>query len=479
MFRKALLVTLGALSSYAVGVSISAQLTSSLQWEDGVIKDRPNHDDIVSGQVPLADVAMMGERLFSAKFNSVDGAGRPLATGDSKPTYRIADHGKSFLRTSGPDSNSCAGCHNEPFIGGSGEFAVNVFVGAQFADPPTTSIDFRDTNERNTISIAGAAAMEMLAREMTTDLLAIRQEATAEAIRIGRRITVPLQTKDVSFGTLTVLPDGTYDASLIEGIDEDLILKPFGFKGVVISLREFAINALNHHFGIQAIERFGWERTGVRDFDGDGIENEFSTGQVTALTVFQAVLPIPSRQETTQRTNGEELFRTIGCADCHKPSLPLEATEFSEPNPFNRPGNLSTEETRSIRIPIVAGPRGAGVERTAGGALTIHAYTDLKRHRICDAEDPFFCNEKKRQDRVPTDQFLTPKLWDLATSAPYGHRGDCGTLSEVILHHSAEGKRSKEKFKLLTDQDKRALIQFLLSLGQTTYQSPFLNRRTQ
>ncbi len=60
---------------------------------------------------------------------------------------------------------------------------------------------------------------------------------------------------------------------------------------------------------------------------------------------------------------------------------------------------------------------------------------------------------------------MTMKLWDLATSAPYGHRGDCGTLSEVILAHGGEARAARQKFQSLSDAKKRSMIEFLLSLG--------------
>jgi len=97
----------------------------------------------------------------------------------------------------------------------------------------------------------------------------------------------------------------------------------------------------------------------------------------------------------------------------------------------------------------------------------VWAYTDLKRHRICDEEESFFCNERLKQDNLPTDQFLTAKLWDLATSAPYGHRGDSGTLSEAIVHHGGEARTVRETFLTLSEEDKRSIVTFLLNLGSS------------
>jgi CxxC motif-containing protein (DUF1111 family) len=62
--------------------------------------------------------------------------------------------------------------------------------------------------------------------------------------------------------------------------------------------------------------------------------------------------------------------------------------------------------------------------------------------------------------------FLTAKLWDVATSAPYGHRGDLRTLSQAILSHGGEARPQREAFLRLPDEDKRALIAFLRTLGR-------------
>ena len=55
-----------------------------------------------------------GASLFKAKFTTDDGAGRPKATQAIVPTKRKFGVNPAFTRTSGPDSNSCFGCHNDP-----------------------------------------------------------------------------------------------------------------------------------------------------------------------------------------------------------------------------------------------------------------------------------------------------------------------------------------------------------------------------
>lgn len=454
----------------AFATLLVAGASSEELWDRPSIDFFLSHEAIArSGRASLRVVGA-GRRLFEAPFNRLDGAGRPAATGDSKPTLRPAVEGSGFSRTSGLDANSCAGCHNQPRVGGSGEFAANVFVGAQLRDPPATSILPQVTSERNTIGLFGSGIVEMLAREMTSELQAQRNDALRRARETNRTSAARLISKGVSFGSIVASPDGTYDAAGIDGVDPDLVIKPFGAKGVVTSLREFTVNALNQHHGMQAVERFGWERTGLRDFDDDGVELEFSVGQTTALVLFQASLEAPLQQlpaaaaERRAVLEGRQLFVEVGCGECHVPVLPLNSRVFTEPNPFNRPGNLLPGDAPSVALPLPSGGPSSAVQQSSSGGLLVAVFTDLKRHRICDTADPFFCNERLRQDKVPADRFLTAKLWDAGSSLPYGHRGDCSTLSEAILHHSAEGAASRNRFLALSRSEKEAVVAFLRSL---------------
>jgi hypothetical protein len=461
------------LSAVTLVAGLSAaegQTVAPLNWDPPVIDVHPNHDDFVVSKRSVQELIEEGRKLFSTPFNLSDGAGRPAAPGDSKPTIRTRRAQPLFQRIAGPDANSCAGCHNRPLAGGSGDFATNVFVGAHFTDPPTQSIAAEVTNERTTRSIFGAGAVEMVAREMTTDLHDQRDSAKLRAKASGADCRVKLESKGVQFGHLVVHPDGRYATDEVQGVDNDLVLKPFGVKGVAGSLREFTNFALNQHHGIQSEERFGWARTGVRDFDEDGVENEFSVGQVTAMTVYQATLPPPRRATDGDSEHarvagvGERRFEEIGCAECHRPSLPLRSAWFFEPSPYNRPGSIVPADVSGQIMAALPVERGTGVYQNEDGTVSVAAYTDLKRHVICDTDDAFFCNETLRQDFVPIDQFLTTKLWDVGSASSYGHRGNLTTVSEAIVHHSGEAASAKRAFLALPDREKVAIVLFLKSL---------------
>ena len=234
-----------------------------------------------------------GEQLFSARFTRLDGAGRPMATQAIIPTVRKRAARDAFSRTAGLDANACASCHHQPIVGGAGDFAANVFVSEGFVHSDFDTTDPQFSNERNTNHLFGAGLVELLAREMTAELHALRDQALARARRTGTVVEQALLTKGVEFGHLQVEPDGIVDTGRVVGVDTDLVVRPFSHKGVMTSLRQFTINALNHHHGIQAPERFGARWTGTTDHDQDGVIDEISDGDVSALVAWQAALPPP------------------------------------------------------------------------------------------------------------------------------------------------------------------------------------------
>lgn len=464
----------------------SAQESSPQIGERPTLEEHINEANIENGAISFNKLLEIGEFIFAARWTKLDGQGRPAATGAGSPTKRDKSNDPGFLRTSGPDSTSCADCHTQPTIGGAGGFVANVFVLAQTLDPISDSVSAEFSNERNTLGMNGSGAIEMLAREMTTELLHIRDAVQAEARSLGKDVTRRLDAKGVNFGLITAHADGTFDKSMVEGVDRDLIIKPFHQKGVVNSVRVFTVNAFNHHHGMEAVERFGIGQKDSKgniimtnDFDEDGMPDELSVGDITAATLFQVGMNIPGRvisNDPTRRAaakRGEFRFAEIGCAVCHVPAMPLSTHFFSEPNPYNPPGNLRLQDvlhpytfdlTRDIPRPRL--------EPSERGGAIVSAYTDLKRHVICDDQDPFFRNERLIQSGVPVDQFLTRKLWDVGNTAPYGHRGDLTTITEAIMHHAGEARQQRERFALLSKDQQAEIIEFLKQLQVLPNGSP-------
>ena len=454
-------------------------------------------------EVSVFELLRRGEAAFDAMWTTQEGGGRPL-TGGTGGT--LADPSRplifphNFNRVSAQDSNGCAGCHNAPFglSGGGGDFVTGVFVGAQRFDFATFDHnDFTPNrgamdesgkfvtmqnigNYRATLGMFGSGFIEMLARQMTTDLRTIRDMTPPGG-------SSPLYTKGISFGAISRDPDGSWDVSAVDGLPPQsltttgpsdppsLIIHPFHQSGSVVSLRQFTNNAFNHHHGMQSAERFG---DGV-DADGDGFVNELTRADITAVSVFQATLTVP--QQVVPRDSyvrkaikkGERLFNYIGCADCHVPALPLtdRGWIYTEPNPYNPPGNLQVGEGRDYAIDLTDHRLPGKRPQPRDGIVWVRAFTDLKLHDITSGpgdpgEEAININHPggSAEFFAGNREFLTKKLWGAANERPYFHHGKFTTLRAATLAHHGEALASRQAFQSLGDREQDMIIEFLKSL---------------
>ena len=91
-------------------------------------------------------------------------------------------------------------------------------------------------------------------------------------------------------------------------------------------------------------------------------------------------------------------------------------------------------------------------------------FGDLKRHRISDQKHAKLGNELLAQRFVERDVFMTAELWGIASTAPYGHRGDLTSLDEVIRAHGGAASPSARAYEELPDDARSAIIAFLKTL---------------
>lgn len=475
--------------------------------------------------ISLAQLIDYGRQLFTAKFTAQEGAGRPMSKGTGAP---ISDPSspllfpRNFDRVSSPEANACSGCHNAPAVGAGGDRVTEVFVLAQRFDHLTfdhsDGITLRGavdesgkfvsmenaTNDRKTIGMNGSGFLEMVARQMTADLQAI---AAATPPGSSSRLV----TKGVSFGILTHNADGTWNTSQVSGLPvpslkttgatpPSLLILPYHQAGAVVSIRQFTNNAMNHHHGMQSEERFGLGT----DPDGDGFTNELTVADLTAISIFQATLPVPGRvipnDPAVERAVlvGERLFDQIGCNRCHVDALPLTPGNnpglpgqpgwiYFEPNPYNP---ATGPNSPNLRLGPADYPHTApalSVDLTsdelppphlkpnAQGVVMVPAYTDLKLHDISATSDP-----KTDPECEPLDQnqpagsegffagnckFLTRKLWGFYNQGgAFMHHGKFTTAREAVEAHNGEALAERQTFDALSPDQRDALIEFLKSL---------------
>lgn len=465
-------------------------------------------------RISLPELLKHGKLLFMANWTEQEGGGRPLTKGNGKalsdPSQPLAGD-RAFNRLSAPDANSCYGCHNMPYgiPGGGGEFVTSVFVLGQRFDfltfdsadrlPTRGTVDENQrpvtlqnaANLRATTGMFGSGYLEMVTRQMTAELQAIR-----DSLQLGE--TKPLIAKGVHFGRLTRTKDGSWDTSRIEGLPRasvvaptpvdrpNLIIRPWHQAGNVVSIREFTNTAFNQHHGIQSTERFGVDT----DPDGDGFVNELTRADVTAISLFQATMAVPGQvipnDPDIERAvlEGERVFDRIGCSSCHIPKLPLDnkGWVFSEPNPYNPPLNLRPGTTKTIEVDLNSSqlplPRLAP-DSGQPQVVWVPAYTDFKLHDILEPDDegePLDMNQTPwtPKFRQGNRRFLTKRLWGSANEPPFFHHGLFTTLRQAVLAHSGEALETRTKFQNLDEYSQDSLIEFLKSLQVLPPGTPYL-----
>lgn len=473
----------------------------------------------------------IGDEMFEVDFTAVDGGGANVGTGETTtriPRADLTDPGQwashSPPRATGPNASSCISCHSQPVGDGAGGASSDVHR------DPLHSGDVRTMIHRNTPHLHGMGALQRLAEEMTEDLHAQRDEALASADRGGRAspIRVDLESKGIRFGHIVIdaasrrgprrrgsegrsarrgrmarperheraetprNDDARIDFSGLEGIDEDLVVKPFQWKGTFATVRSFNLDAMHNELGVQPHELLP---DGV-DGDGDGVHTEATIGDMTAMTIYMAAQPRPTTRvelgeaglgppvspETIARIDaGEAVFASMGCAGCHTPQLTIDDPIFSEPSTHpdfrdaTLPGGqdpiaMGLDPTTPIAFDLTADQPdnkifdgmgrpvrhiGAFETNEAGGAI-VRAYGDMKRHdmgpELAEAID---------EAGTGASVFLTENLWGVGVTGPYLHDGRASTLTEAILWHHGEASSSRVAFENGAPEDQAALIAFL------------------
>ena len=466
MTSKSILFTFILCSFVAINCVSSEEEIISL-GEGPMIKNHFDQNKI--NDYDLEEIIEHGEFLFKVSFNELDGLGRPETSGTTKTRPR-RESPQNFNRISGPDANACVACHNLPRIGGGGDNSNNVFGLASDIDFATLegSVGSEDdsssvldiTNERNTIGVFGSGLVELLSREITSDLLNIVEKSKKLSIDENKVIKADLESKGINYGYIEVHPNGFVDRSNVDGIDSDLVLRPFIQKGVIGTLRDFSNISMNHHHGMQSEELAGLNS----DLDRDGIVNELTEGDITAITIFQATLDFPdnifseNEEIKSAQLKGKEIFNNIGCASCHMPTLPLKSLMFVEPGPLNTEISTTIVESKKTLV-VNLEDYVSKLDKDEDGNYLIPIWSDLKRHDMGSKLD----NERPLQKGVPTNYWLTKKLWGFYSEPPFLHHGRANLLNDVIEMHQGDAKISSDAYFELDSSEQQYLIEFLKS----------------
>jgi hypothetical protein len=423
---------------------------------------------LVAGEACPDELADLGELLFEHEYNLADGLGGGVAAKAPAGPFRRVHQG----RFGGPETISCPSCHWVGGPGGAGAETDGAFL--QGDGERVQSAD-----ERNPPALVALGVVEALAREMSRDLQAQRADLVRDAARAGAAREARLATKGVDFGVLRVSAKGEVDGSGLDGVDPDLVVKPFGWKGTLPSFMAFVDDALQVHMGIQSDALLASASPDVvgrgndaADPDDDGRRDELGRGPLAAMAVHLALLELPIVEPLIQDRDlpppaeglapptttsfvedfqrGRRQFHALGCASCHRPMMVLESPILA------LDGLPPIDLSRELREP------GLRWDASLGG-YPVWLFSDLKRHDM-GAQNA----ARHVQLGVALEEYLTPRLWGVADSAPYLHDGRAPSFDYAIAGHDGEGAAARAAFAAVPPEERGPLRVYLMSLRRAS-----------
>jgi CxxC motif-containing protein (DUF1111 family) len=201
----------------------------------------------------------------------------------------------------------------------------------------------------------------------------------------------------------------------------------FGWKAQVPTLHQFAGDAYLNEMGVTSPDfpeenypqgnhdAMAYNPAPAMNDDGEGVE---------AFAAFMTLLGPPPRGNRSRLTeDGSDVFRRIGCANCHTPTL-------------------------------VTGDHAIA----ALSRKSFQPYSDFLLHDMGSLGDGI------AQGQASGRQMRTAPLWGLRARPTYLHDGRAKNAAEAILQHSGQGTDARYRYVKLESRDRSALHAFLNSL---------------
>ncbi len=210
----------------------------------------------------------------------------------------------------------------------------------------------------------------------------------------------------------------------------------FNWQGSAVSIRDQTTQAFAREMGITSADLPHDDCTRIEkdcSAQPNGGSPEVSSELLDAVVFFESKLAVPVMPETPGVSSGDRraLFESVGCADCHRPRLPV----------------VLRERDGTARNGFIA------------------PYTDLRVHDL----GPGLADASVSGVKVPS-RWRTAPLWTLGYRLAherfptYLHDGRARTIEEAILWHDGEARDARARFEKLSHAERQALIAWLATL---------------
>jgi CxxC motif-containing protein (DUF1111 family) len=326
------------------------------------------------------------------------------------------------------NGNSCAECHEKPVVGGVGD-EVEVHA-TRFTPPHSCDPLFEE----------GGPVVQQDATPLLRALGVMKEPVPLHATAQAHRSTPPV----FGFGLVDAIPEATILAHerANEGRHDgirghinrtiDGRVGRFGRKAAVATLFEFNVGAFPQEMGITTPFSPTEETisgTPVPPETDPAPDPEITTNDIEKVTVFTRFLAPPPRQifkDSPDRylaERGQKLFTELHCAACHIPQM------------RTGPSTVKALDRKYVAL-----------------------YSDLLVHDMGTNLADICLN------LADPPEFRTEMLMGLRFRDKYLHDGSAKTVREAIERHGGEAQRSRDRFKALSDKDKKALLKFVNSI---------------
>jgi CxxC motif-containing protein (DUF1111 family) len=203
---------------------------------------------------------------------------------------------------------------------------------------------------------------------------------------------------------------------------------------------------------------------------------------------FMRSLKAPARDATIAATpeakRGQELFRKVGCAQCHTetivtgkspaseggPGLHLDAVENRTIHPYGDflMHNVGTGDGIAIALVEHFGrermERRMQQERTTGEDPMTFSPTECSEPFQTKVAEKTAPAKLRRDTECAADKIRTAPLWGLRLRSRLMHDGESITVQDAIRRHKREALEVTQKFQRLTPKEQKDVLAFLASL---------------
>ncbi|HVO27259.1 MAG TPA: di-heme oxidoredictase family protein [Candidatus Margulisiibacteriota bacterium] len=426
-----------------------------------------------------------GDPFEAIKALALKGNTQDLETfGEGQATFIEVDS----LPKLGPlfNSRSCATCHFQPAMGGSGSFIneirirnnsrpgpLQIFASDNIlrAGPQTQGSMTIFPNGLESSPLGCQITSPSCARSTCQDILASDThwsttlpicDPTSTSFANGDNCSAERQSTALfGFGFVEAVADSTFDAiaaaqpSAIRGVVKRVTelgatrVARFGWKDDVATLRGFAGDAYLNEIGVSSPDfpndrsdcALGQMQFGVLLDAGDDPEDTIESdgkADVDRFADFMRALASPPRlQQNATAQAGHTLFTDIGCAGCHVESLTTAAN----------PASFIPRSTGGVAI--------TGTLNIILAKRTFNPFSDFLLHDMGALGDGITSG-------VAGPRLMrTPPLWGVRAKSRLLHDGRAETIEEAVGFHDGQAAASRNAFQALTPAQQNAIVTFL------------------